>query len=688
MSAELFLEIGTEEIPAGFLRPALKDLEQLLRREFETARIAFGEIRTFATPRRLAIAVQNLARTQERQELTVAGPSVKVAFDADGNPTKAALGFARANGVEVAELSRMSTDKGDYLYLAKVADGRPTADLLPEILPRVIGAIPFKKSMRWKDLDTRFARPMHWIVALYDGLVVPFAFGNLQSGNQSFGHRFMGPGPFPVESLANWLAETRRHYVMADPAERRSLIAREIERVAHAAGGTLNADEDLLDEVTFLVEDPTPLCGSFEAKYLELPRELLITTMRGHQRYFTLVGPDGKLLPRFVTVSNTRPEDPEVVVRGNERVLRARLADAMFFWNEDRKVKLETRLEALKNVVYQAKLGTSYAKVMRFSALATGLARVLDPAVEGLTARAALLAKCDLETGMVYEFPELQGVMGREYARREGEDPRVARAIFEHYLPTQAGGELPGDNVGAFISIADKIDTICGCFGVGLIPTGTADPYALRRSAIGILNIILDRTFRLSLPQLVARSVAQLEDKLNRDAAEVSADVVEFIRLRLVNLLTGQGYPPDVVDAVLAAAFTDVVDAVARVKALAELKGRDDFEPLAVAFKRVVNIIKGGVDAPVDPKLFEAGCEQALQQALAQASGEVRQLVAAGDYPAALRTIAALRAPVDAFFDGVMVMAKDEAVRTNRLALLTAVARLFEGIADFSRIAA
>jgi len=688
MSAELFLEIGTEEIPAGFLRPAMNDLERLLRKELDAARIACGAMRTYATPRRLAIAVQGVAANQERQELTVAGPSVKVAFDAEGKPTRAAEGFARANGVAVAELSRMTTDKGEYLYLSKVEEGRPTADLLPEILPRVIAAIPFKKSMRWKDLDIRFARPMHWIVALYDGLVVPFSYGNLQSGNHSYGHRFMGPGPFPVSGLQSWLEETRRHFVMADPAERRELIAREIERVAHGAGGELNPDPELLDEVAFLVEDPTPLCGSFEDKYLELPRELLITSMREHQRYFTLVGKDGKLLPRFITISNTRPEDPSVVVKGNERVLRARLADAMFFWTEDRKVKLESRLEALKNVVYQQKLGTSYEKVLRFSALAVSLADQLDPEVKELTERAALLAKCDLETGMVYEFPELQGVMGREYARLEGENERVALAIHEHYLPTGAGGVLPSDNVGAFVSIADKIDTICGCFGVGLIPTGTADPYALRRSAIGILNIILERGYRFSLPQLVKESVVLLEGKLTRPAAEVRADVIEFIRLRLVNLLTGQDFPADVVDAVLAAAFDDVVDAVARVKALTELKGRTDFEPLAVAFKRVVNIIKGGVATPVDPGLFEADCERALQQALATAAGEVATRVAAGDYPGALRTIAGLRVPVDAFFDGVMVMAKDEKVRENRLALLTGVAQLFAGIADFSRIAA
>jgi glycyl-tRNA synthetase beta chain len=687
MSAELFLEIGTEEIPAGFLPVAMADLERLLRNELENARVRFSTVRTFATPRRIAIAVADVARQQQRQELTVAGPSVKVAFDADGNPTKAAIGFARANGVEVSQLSTMETDKGAYIFISKVEEGRPTADLLPEMLPRIIAGIPFKKSMRWKDLDIRFARPIHWLVALYDGFVVPFRYGNVESGNLSHGHRFMAPGPFPVRSLENWLEEAERHFVIPDPRKRQVMIAREIERAAHAAGGEVNPDEELLEEVAFLVEDPSPICGSFEEKYLELPRELLITTMREHQRYFTLTGQDGRLLPRFITISNTRVEDPEVVARGNERVLRARLSDAMFFWKEDQKVKLESRLEALKNVVYQARLGTSYEKVMRFRDLAVGLAERFDPAVRELTERAALLAKCDLETGMVYEFPELQGVMGREYARLEGVDPRICTAIFEHYLPVQAGGQLPSDDLGAFVSIADKIDTVCGCFGVGLIPTGTADPYALRRCAIGILNIILDRGYRLSLPDLTGRSVALLEAKLTRPAAEVTADVLNFFRQRFFNMLTSFGYPQDVVDAVLSASFEEPLDALERVKALADLKGHADFEPLAVAFKRVVNIIKGGVPASIETALFEADCEKTLFETLVRVQAEVDGHIRAEDYPAALRAIATLRAPVDAFFDGVMVMAKEETVRTNRLALLTAVSRLFAGIADFSRIA-
>ncbi len=687
MSAELFLELGTEEIPAGFIPRALKDMQRLLCKELENARIGFGEVRTFATPRRLAISIADVARQQQRQELELTGPPARIAFDADGKPTKAAEGFARTNGVSVDELQTIETEKGAYLFLSKVIEGGDSAEQLPEILPSVIGKIPFKKSMRWKDLDIRFARPLHWIVATFGGEVIPFTFGDLQSGNISRGHRFMAPQEFVVSGAEDYIAKAEQQHVIPQVEKRHRLITAQLEELAKQLGGKINPDDELLEEVGFLVETPQALAGSIEERFLQLPPELLITSMREHQRYFTLIDEQGKLLPHFITIANTLAKDPKVVVAGNERVLKARLSDAMFFWQEDQKSKLEARLEPLKKVVYQAKLGTSYEKIERFTTLASGLAEQLSPADLALTKRAALLAKCDLETGMVYEFPELQGVMGREYALLEGEDQRVATAIFEHYLPTQAGGELPSDHVGAFVSLADKIDSICGCFSVGLIPTGTADPYALRRCAIGILAIILDRGYVVSIPELVAKSVALLEARRQRPAEEIVADVVDFIRLRLVNMLTGQDYPADVVDAVLSAAFSEPVDAVDRVKALAALKGREDFEPLAVAFKRVGNIIKGGLEQAVEPALFEDDCEKELFEQLQQVQSKVAELVAGRNYPAALEAIAGLRAPVDAFFDGVMVMAEDQAVKNNRLALLTSIAGLFKGVADFGRIA-
>jgi glycyl-tRNA synthetase beta chain len=687
MSAEIFLEIGTEEIPAGFIPKALNDMKGLIRKELENARLEFGDIKTFATPRRLAIAVADVSEQQPDMQIKAMGPATKVAFDADGKPTKAGEGFARGQGVDVSELKVVTTDKGEYVSVEKEEKGKPTKELLPEILPRLIGNISFKKSMRWKDLDIRFARPMHWIVALYGGEIVPFTFGNLESGNLSRGHRFMAPETMIIHNSEEYEDQCERHFVTADPEKRKAAIAKGIVEAAKSVGGTLNEDEGLLEEVTYLVEDPTPLVGTFEDEYLQLPRELLITSMREHQRYFTVVDKAGKLMPHFITISNTRVEDPAVVVKGNEKVIRARLSDAMFFWNEDQKVKLETRLEALKSVVYQQKLGTSYEKVMRFKELAAGLSAQLDPSVRSETERAALLCKCDLETGMVYEFPELQGIMGREYAKLEGEDARVATAIHEHYLPIEAGGDLPSDNVGAFVSIADKVDSICGCFGVGLIPTGSADPFALRRSAIGVLNIILDRGFRVSVPGLVEGALSLLKEKLTRPADEVQAEVVEFIRLRFFNMLTSQGYANDLVDAVLSASFNEPQDAMERIDALAKLKEQGEFESLAATFKRVANIIKGGVDQPVDKKLFEGPYEDALFTAFTQIGDKVEKLRQNGDYVAALQTIVPLRDYVDAFFEGVMVMAEDEKVKNNRLALLTSIARLFENIADFTKIA-
>jgi glycyl-tRNA synthetase beta chain len=688
MAKEIFLEIGTEEIPAGFLPKAMSDLERMIRKELATARLEFGEIRTFATPRRLALAVSDVAEDQPTLRTEAMGPARQIAYDSDGNPTKAALGFARGQGVDVSELKLVATDKGEYLFIEKEEPGRPTAQLLTEVLPRIVSGLTFKKSMRWETQEVRFARPMHWIVALYGGTVIPFTHGNLVSGNKSRGHRFMAPQEFAVSGMADWLEGCRKHFVTADQDERKATIRRQVEATGQSSGGKTVIDEGLLEEVTYLVEDPTPLCGTFEEKYLQLPRELLVTSMREHQRYFTIEDAAGKLVNKFITVSNTRPEDEQVVVKGNEKVIRARLSDAMFFWEEDQKVKLESNLEALKQVIYQAKLGTSFEKVERFARIAKGLAERLEPSAVALTERAARLAKCDLETKMVYEFPELQGIMGREYSRLEGEDPRVSLAIFEHYLPTEAGGDLPSDSVGAFVSIADKIDTICGCFGVGLIPTGSADPYALRRSAIGILNIIIDRGYRISIPELVAQSLALLEVKLTRPIAEVQVDVVEFIRLRLANMLTSRGFATDLVDAVLAARFDEPGDVVARIEALAALKGAPDFDPLAVAFKRVGNIIKGGVDDEIRSDLFEADCERALAAAVSATRQAVNEQVSRGDYGGALQTIAGLRGPVDDFFDGVMVMADDDRVKTNRLALLTQVAALFADIADFTRIAA
>ena len=682
---DLFLEIGCEEIPAGFIPKALADMEMLMKRELESARLEYGEIVTLGTPRRLVLAVKALAARQPDAELTAMGPAKSVAYDAAGKPTRAAEGFARGQGVEVSALKLVVTEKGEYLAAVKSEIGRDTSELLTEMLPRLVAAIPFKKSMRWSDLEVRFARPIHWMVALYDGLVVPFSFGNIDSGCVSRGHRFMANTTFPVRDFAHYLEECERHFVIPDPARRKDIIRSEIARVAKLAGGNVLSDEGLLEQVTFLVEYPSAVAGTFSADFLAVPREVLITSMREHQRYFSLVDDAGKLLPVFITINNTLTKDPSVVVKGNERVLRARLSDARFFFEEDKKVPLEARVEALKSVVYQAKLGTSYEKMERFRKLAASLAEELNPAVVEKVQRAATLCKADLVTGMVGEFPEVQGIMGREYALHAGEDREVANAIAEHYLPNQAGGELPASDIGAFVSLADKMDTICGCFSVGLIPTGSADPYALRRSALGIINIVLEKGYRLKVSDFIAASLDLLAAKTTRPREEVQRDVLEFFKVRFLNLLADR-FPADVVDAVVAVSFDDMVDVNSKISALSEFREREDFGPLAVAFKRVCNIVKDGVDTPIAEELFEDPAEGTLYRALHAVSGRVAEAVASGDYLAALSGIATLKGGVDLFFEKVMVMAEDGKVRANRLALLTGIARLFGQLADFARL--
>ncbi len=685
MAKDLFLEIGCEEIPAGFVPKAMADMEALMKRELESARLEYGEIVTLGTPRRLVLAVKGIADRQPDAELTAMGPAKSVAYDADGNPTKAAQGFARGQGIEVSQLKLVMTEKGEYLAAVKSEVGRDTAELLPEMLPRLMGAIPFKKSMRWADLEVRFARPIHWIVALFDGAVVPFSFGNIRTGSVSRGHRFMANSNFAVRDLAHYLEECERHFVIPDPGKRKEIIRREIERVAKEAKGEVLPDESLLEQVSYLVEYPSAVHGTFSPDFLAVPREVLITSMREHQRYFSLVDGEGKLLPGFITINNTVTEDPSVVVKGNERVLRARLSDARFFFDEDQKHTLESRVDALKSVVYQAKLGTSYEKMERFRELAKALSARLNPSVREQVSRAATLCKADLVTGMVGEFPEVQGIMGREYALHDGEDAAVANAIAEHYLPTQAGGELPASDIGAFVSLADKMDTICGCFSVGLIPTGSADPYALRRSALGIINIILDKGYREPISGFIGASLDLLRAKANRPVAEVQKEVLEFFRGRFVNLMADR-FPSDAVEAVVSVSFDDLVEAAAKISALAEFRNREDFGALAVAFKRVCNIVKDGVESAVSPEFFQDPAEGELYEALTQVSGRVEGALSGADYLAALTEIATLKPAVDLFFEKVMVMAEQERVRENRLALLTAISRLFARLADFSRL--
>lgn len=686
MSGELLLEIGTEEIPARFINPALAGIKDTIQSELTNQRIAFDSVVTMGTPRRLVLCVQALVEKQADTIVEALGPPEKVAYDSAGKPTKAAESFAAKQGVSLSDLELVETKKGRYLQIRKAIIGKETSSLLPELLSKVVLAIPFPKSMRWADLDMRFARPVQWLLALYNGAVVPLRMEHLTSADQSWGHRFLDNRPFPVRDLSSYLEQAEAHCVIPEPEKRMALVAKEARRLAHEVGGTLREDEELLQEVANLVEYPVVLRGSFSPRFLDLPREVLVSSMREHQRYFAVEDGNGALLPYFIVVSNNQAKDPQVVVKGNERVLTARLADARFFFDADRKLPLAQRVEGLREVVYQLKLGSVYDKVTRLKALGTYLAEALHTQCAPQLTRAADLCKTDLLTAMVGEFPSLQGIVGREYALRDGESPDVARAIHEHYLPTSGQGELPASIVGSLLSVVDKIDSIVGCFGIGLIPTGTADPYALRRQALGVIRIILERAFSVDLPALIDESLRLFAGKLTRNPQDTKKEVVEFIRTRFHHRLTAGEFSYDVVEAVTATGFVDMVDSFERIKALQEMKARPDFEPLAMTFKRVANIVAASSVKAVDPQRLSEDAEKTLYASLQGVETTVRELIATRTYREALNQLAALKAPVDSFFEKILVMSEDESLRANRLALLGRIASLFQGIADFAKI--
>lgn len=687
MGESLYLEIGSEEIPAGYIQPALDAMSMEMVRFLDEKRVSHGTPFVTGTPRRLALLIPDVAQEQESCTVEIIGPPRQVAFDQSGRPTKAAEGFARGQGVSIEEIQIRETPKGEYLCIAREEAGLPTKELLEKMLPDFVAHIPFPKSMRWGSLNVTFARPIHTLVALLGRQVLNFQYGDVQSGNRSPGHRFMSPDWVTFSDYPTHVQELKRHYVILDMEERKRLIREGIETAAQSVGGRILEDEELLDEVTQLVEYPQPLVGEFEEKYLELPPELLITVIKKHQRYFAVTSENGNLLRYFVTVANTVPRDFQLVAAGNARVVRARLEDARFYYLEDQKTRLDERTEQLKGVVFHSKLGTSWQKMERFAALAGWLAGKLAPERKEAVQRAAYLCKADLVTGMVSEFPELQGVMGRAYARLEGEPEPIAQAIFEHYLPNRAGGPIPEGMEGAILSIADKMDTIVGCFGVGLIPTGTADPFALRRQTLGIIRIVLEKPFRISLSELVDQAMPLLASQMTEPRDAVKEGVLDFFRGRLQHYLTGQyEYPPDIVDASLAVGIDDLVDAVGRTHALASFKDRPDFESLAIAFKRVANIIKEPETAAVSPDLLQGAAEQGLFAALRDTEGVVDGCLAQSDHAGALEAMARLKEFIDAFFDSVLVMDKDELIRRNRLALLTRIHEMFSAVADFRRI--
>lgn len=684
----LLLEIGTEEIPAGYIRPALDALAQSMVRKLEQARISHQAVTTFGTPRRLVVSIDKVADRQHAVTETVLGPPERIAFDEGGNLTVPALKFAEKLSVSPDRLRVADTKKGRYLCATITDRGAAARTILKQILPDVITEIPFPKTMRWSDLNIAFARPIQSLVALLGNAVISFKLdGRLKSGRYSWGHLFMHHKRIKIEHAEHYLESMRQAHVIVDFDERRQMVQKEIDTAAAALGGRILPDEDLLDTVTNLVEIPVATGGHFDDVFLELPNEILITAMREHQKYFAVVDDSGRLMPCFVAVNNTRAKDTALVAKGHERVLRARLSDARFFFRADVNDSMDRWSEKLKGVLFQAKLGSMQEKVQRVQSIASYLSDASSPQNKSWVVRAAQLCKSDLVSQVVGEFAKLQGVMGRIYAAAAGEVDAVAVAIEEHYRPTHSGGELPETMTGALLAIADKLDTICGCFQAGLIPTGASDPYALRRQVIGIVQTMLAHRLTFSLNDAIARSLELFKPG---DPAVVAAEIQGFFRNRIARLLADEAYAKDTIAAVVDVSIDHIPNVWERAAALQALRGAEDFEPLAVAFKRAVNILRKAEFAEkirLDPSLFRDSAETKLFEAYQAVKEKVDRALGNSDFKSALRTIATLRIPVDQFFDGVMVMAEDMELRRNRLALLQAIADLFNHIADFSKIA-
>lgn len=684
----LLLEIGTEEIPAGYIQPALGALATNLSSKLTHSRITHGAVHTCGTPRRLVVRLDDVADRQQSITEEVLGPPERIAFDENGQPTVPALKFSEKVGVPIKKLKITETEKGRYLSATISDKGLATKTVLQKMLPEIILATPFPKTMRWSELSISFARPIQSILALFGKSIVSFTLEDkIKSGRYAWGHMFMQHRKVKVDDVTEYADKMRQAHVIVDVAERKEMVRKEIEVAAKALGGKILPDEELLDIVTNLVEIPFATGGKFDDVFLELPREILITSMREHQKYFAVVDDNDQLMPCFVAVNNTRTKDLDLVATGHERVLRARLSDAQFFYRADLENKMDDWREQLKGVLFQAKLGSMHAKVKRVEALGAHLTQLEDAQVQSDLKRAAQLCKTDLVCQVVGEFAKLQGIMGRVYAGVANEPGDVAVAIEEHYRPIYSGGSLPQTRTGALLAIADKLDTICGCFSVGLIPTGASDPYALRRQGIGIVQILLKHQLDLSLKETIRAGLSSFETGTGDD---ISEKIYDFILKRVSGLLAEDGYEKDVIAAVTSVSIDDIPDVWKRTAALQALKGAADFEPLAAGFKRVVNILRKTElenDVLPNPTLFIESSEKGLYEAYNDTKKTVDKQFADGHLEETLRTIANLREPVDRFFEDVMVMAEDKTIRTNRLALLNVIAGLFNRMADFSKIA-
>ncbi len=682
MAKDLLFEIGAEEIPAGFMPNILGQLKQLAETKLNDAHLPFESIATYGTPRRLALIVKGLADASAEISERHKGPSASIAYDAYGNATKAAIGFARGKGLDVADL----VVEDGYIYAETKTAGVPAKDIVTDMLPQLITGLNFPKSMHWGDLDAKFVRPVRWLVALLDEEVIPVEFATVQSGNVSRGHRFLGADEITIKNAASYVDTLKENFVMVDQDARRELISKQLHDMATSKNASIVWDDDLLEEINYLVEWPTALCGGFEESYLALPDAAIITPMKDHQRYFPLVNQDGKLLPMFLTVRNGSDHSIEVVQAGNERVLRARLDDAKFFFNEDRKKPLIDRQDGLTKIVFQEGLGNLADKTKRLLKLGRVFGEECglheDAAV--VLERATELAKTDLTTGMVTEFTELQGVMGKEYALLDGESPEVAEAIFEQYLPRFAGDVLPQTEAGKVLSIIDKVDNIVATFSRGLIPTGSQDPYALRRQTIGILNILLGSDWNISLRPIFKASMELLNVAADKQE-ELLNQVEEFFTLRLKNIFLDREVPHHVIDLLLSNNELSVADAEGLVNALLANRIDENVE-LVQAYTRMYNLVKDVEYTGVNSDLLKEDAEKALFEAASKASEASLAAWEAGNYAVVVAVPATLVPAINKFFEDVMVMDKDEAIKANRLQLVRLAYSVMAIIGDISAL--
>ncbi|NLP36712.1 MAG: glycine--tRNA ligase subunit beta [Firmicutes bacterium] len=688
-NATFLLEIGAEEIPARFIAPALKQLRETAAKELEAERLEHGEIEVFGTPRRLALMVKELALKQQDLREKKKGPAVKAAYDAEGKPTKAALGFARGQGVNVSELFTEEVNGVSYVFAERHEPGKEAKTILPALCMRLLRSLSFPKPMFWESKEVRFARPIRWLTALLAKEAMPFEFAGLTAANITYGHRFLAPEAIVLTDADSYLQVLQENFVIADPREREKMIVAQVKEKAAELNGETLLDPDLLEEVVNLVEYPKAVAGHFAAEYLEIPQEVLITAMRAHQRYFPIFDDRQKLLPHFITISNgTKDEYLENVRAGNERVLRARLADARFFFEEDSKQPLSAYVEELDKIVFMEQHGSMRKKTDRLVQLVTMMSAHLQPEGKLLEAakRAAYLAKADLMTRMVNEFPELQGTMGMHYALKSGESKDVAVAIHEHYAPRFSGDAPPATLPGALVAIADKMDTMAACFVLGLIPTGSQDPFALRRGAAGVVATLLAHDLNISLLRLCELALSLYKDIPAASQEEVLAQMEEFLLQRLRNNFAEKGIRYDVIDAVLHGNARDLPGLLARAKLLQSKLETPELKLLLTPFTRAANLTKKAEPVVVNPELFQTTAEENLYQAVQEARKSVERAVAQHDFNGLFSALTPLYQPIDHFFDEVMVMVDDMDIRQNRLALLQLVKGLFLHLGDISKI--